>query len=98
MQPCYSYTCPNCSQECSVEEQLAGQNVVCPHCSQEFFATPPDGNSEVILPEKLPFFKSGRRKILEERIQDLVADGEMSKVDEDTLKRTAALLGLSQSY
>lgn len=97
MQTCYNYTCPHCSQECSVEEQLTGQNILCPHCSQEFFATPPDHNAQIVLPEKLPFFKSGRKKILEERLHQLIADGEMSKEDEDVLNKTAILLGLDKS-
>lgn len=93
----YSYTCPNCSKECAVAESLTGQNVICPNCSEEFFATAPDNNSQVIVPEKLPFFKSGRLKILEQRLQQLVADGELSHADEDVLNKTAILLGLEQS-
>lgn len=96
MNACYNYTCPNCSQECSVEEELTGQNVVCPHCSQEFFATPPTSTTQPILPEKLPFFKSGRKKILAERMDQLIADGEMSNGDQDTLNRTAIMLGLDR--
>src|SRR5258706_7110425 len=97
METNYNYTCPLCSQECSIPETLTGQNVVCPHCSQEFFATLPDSSTQIILPEKLPFFKSGRRKILEERLKELVADGELSEQDEQTLHKTAILLGLEQS-
>lgn len=97
METNYNYTCPLCSKECSVEESLAGQNVVCPHCSQEFFATLPDSNTQIIVPEKLPFFKSGRRKILAERLQELVADGELSAQDEQTLHKTAILLRLDKS-
>ncbi len=94
METNYNYTCPNCSQECAVAESLTGQDVVCPHCSKEFFATPPDNNAQVIVPEKLPFFKSGRRKILEQRMEELVADGELSESDDDVLNKTAILLGL----
>lgn len=93
----YNYTCPTCSEECSVDESLTGQNVLCPNCSQEFYATPPTANTEIILPEKLPFFKAGRKRILKERLAELVEDGEMSKEDDDTLRRTAILLGLNQS-
>ncbi len=97
METCYSYTCPHCSQECSVEDYLTGSDVVCPHCSQAFFATPPVNNAQVILPEKLPFFKAGRKKILEEKMHELVADGEMSKEDEQNLTKAAILLGLGKS-
>ena len=41
MENTYNYTCPHCSQEFSVEEQLTGQNVVCPNCSQESSPSPP---------------------------------------------------------
>jgi len=92
----YHYTCPHCSQECSVEQSLTGQNVVCPHCSQEFFAAAPD-ETQVIAPEKLPFFKSGRKKLLQEKLQALVADGEMSEQDEHELNKAAILFGLKES-
>src|SRR4029453_12174669 len=92
----YSYTCPHCSMVCSVEEVWSGQNVVCPDCGLEFFASPPD-QSQIILPEKLPFFKSGRRKLLDERLHELVADGELSEADEQVLNKTALLLGLQLS-
>jgi DNA-directed RNA polymerase subunit RPC12/RpoP len=93
----YSYTCPNCSKECSVPESMTGQNLICRHCSREFF-TPPEQSSTAAappaetqphsaLPEKLPFFKSGRRKILEARLAELVADGELDKNDESALAR-----------
>jgi len=83
----YNYVCPECSNECSVPESLTGQNLICPNHSHEFFATPPillqtasspslpEGfQNHVTLPEKLPFFKGGRRKILEEKFDELVKD------------------------
>jgi DNA-directed RNA polymerase subunit RPC12/RpoP len=97
METNHNYTCPSCSKECAVAESLTGQNVICPNCSNEFFATPPADNSQVIIPEKLPFFKSGRLKILEQRLKELVADGELSDSDEDVLNKTAILLGLKAS-
>jgi DNA-directed RNA polymerase subunit RPC12/RpoP len=97
MEKHYNYTCPHCSRECAVDEKATGQNVVCPHCSQEFFATAPDHYSEVIVPEKLPFFKSGRKKLLGDRMQELIADGEMSELDQDILTKTALLYGLNTS-
>jgi hypothetical protein len=94
MEPNYNYTCPSCSQECAVALSFTGANVLCPNCSQDFFATPPDTSTEVIVPEKLPFFKFGKRKLLEERLEELVADGEMSDSDENVLHKTALMLGL----
>jgi hypothetical protein len=97
MEANYLYTCPYCSQQCSIAESLAGHDVVCPSCSQTFFATPPNDNSQIILPEKLPFFKSGRKKILEQKLQEAVAHGELSEQDDQKLRKTASLLGLSDS-
>jgi hypothetical protein len=102
----FNYTCPNCSQECSVVESLTDQNVTCPACSKEFFATPPNQQSPPILeggkpaftlPAKLPFFKSGRRKILEQRLEQmLAASGAMfDDAGEAELIKTAVALGLA---
>lgn len=88
----YNYSCPHCTGECSVEESLTNNNVICPACSGEFFATPPEGNSQVILPEKVPFFKAGRKKLLQEKLGELVADGELSAQDKDTLNRMALMM------
>jgi hypothetical protein len=49
-----------------------------------------------MLPEKLPFFKSGRKQIVRDKLQELVADGHLSDSDESVLAETAVLLGLSQ--
>jgi DNA-directed RNA polymerase subunit RPC12/RpoP len=92
----YSYVCPNCSKECSVPESLTGQNLVCPNCSHEFFATPPEPQSHFSLPGKLPFFKSGRRKILEQKFTELIADGELDKNGENELDDLVTVLGLDQ--
>ncbi len=73
------------------------QNVTCPHCSRDFFATPPEPSAAPILPERLPFFKSGRRKILEKRLEELVADGELDPNDDRELTYLTASLGLDQA-
>ena len=97
MENTYNYNCPLCSTECSIVESLTAQNVVCPNCAGEFFATPPDNSTQIILPEKLPFFKSAKKKLLHQRFEELVADGELSSQDEDVLTKTAILLGLEKS-
>jgi DNA-directed RNA polymerase subunit RPC12/RpoP len=100
METQYNYICPSCSQECVVAESLTGQMVVCPHCSLDFFATPPQPQeipNRVVLPEKLPFFKSGRRKILQEKFTELIADGAFDDDDEKLLNETSALLGLDKT-
>lgn len=102
----FVYTCPNCAIECSVPESLTGQNLVCPSCSQEFFATPPEqsqtaGADETpeqqgtAIPSKLPFFKSGRKKLLAARLAELVEDGELDKADDKALSVMASQLDLS---
>lgn len=97
METNYNYTCPSCSIDCTVAEVLTGQNVVCPHCAQEFFATSPDNNSQVTIPKQLPFFKSGRKKILKDRLRELTADGELSANDDSVLTKTALAMGLTQA-
>lgn len=98
----YTYTCPNCSGESVVSESLVSQNVICPHCGAHFFATPPEPDAapqpqqNAILPAKVPFLKSGRKKILAERLAQLAADGELSKEDEAELTRMAVYLGLGK--
>lgn len=98
----YNYVCPNCSKECSVPESLTGQNLICPNCSHEFFATPPESqqtpNPQVsLLPEKLPFFKSGRKKILEQRVVELAASGDISEGEKEELKELAHGLHLEDA-
>jgi hypothetical protein len=103
----YTYTCPNCAQDCAVDDSLLGQDVLCPHCSQRFFATPPEPvgvppqspeeQNKVVLPEKIPFLKSGKRKILKERLDQLISERNLSDEDEKTLYRTALALGLEKS-
>lgn len=100
------YTCPSCSNECSVAVSLVGLNLTCPSCSAEFFATPPDepppdngGSSPrgpASLPSKLPFFKSGRKKLLAAKLAELVEDGELDKNDERELFHLAAQLDLDK--
>jgi hypothetical protein len=101
----YTYTCPNCSKECSVVESMIGQSLTCPSCLQEFFATPPasptpqtleGAQAGFQLPKKLPFFKSGRRKILEGRYRELMAAGPMEDSAEDELIVLAISLGLAK--
>lgn len=100
----FTYICPNYSQEFTVSESFVGQNVACPKCSSEFFATPPETQQNpnldggFILPTKLPFFKSGRKKILEQRFDQLMAvnNGNFSEAAENELNKTAIALRLGE--
>ncbi|MGA2541690.1 MAG: hypothetical protein ABSG78_09085 [Verrucomicrobiota bacterium] len=93
------YTCPNCSKPCSVPAGLAGQNVTCPNCASVFFATPPEPPpTELALPEHLPFFKHGRRKILEQKFDELMAaSGQFDENIERELVQLTAELKLDDS-
>ena len=84
---------------------LTGQNVACPSCKAEFFATSPEPVEPAVPqnpapsftpPAKLPFFKSGRRKILEQRLQDLMLanNGTMTDDVEVELNKDGIALGL----
>ena len=69
------YTCPTCEANCSVAPDLVRLNVVCPSCGQEFTANPPDPISEIQVPEAMPFFKTGKRKILKNLIKQTPQTG-----------------------
>lgn len=104
METQYSYTCPNCSSECSVAESLVGRTVCCPTCSKEFFATPPapgrlvDSPEQMplkfVMPERIPFTKAGRRKLLEDRYDSLLATrGSIDEPAREDLNKLALVLG-----
>jgi len=105
----YDYTCPNCSQECLVEEAFVGQNIRCPSCSKDFFASPLDNTSPGSTPtppgqaphltviDKLPFFKSHRRKLLEEKFDELLKAGHIDDNAEQVLVAFAVSINLKPS-
>jgi hypothetical protein len=101
----YTYTCPRCLKKSTIPESAVGENITCAACSLEFIASPAllaqsDGlvqpqTPKFVLPAKLPFFKSGRRKILEERFQQMIAG--VRVIDDDAekeLEQTSVTLGL----
>lgn len=105
----YDYTCPNCSKECFVDQSLIGQNITCPSCSKEFFATAPEQPSPVpdqtvqeqgphlTAIDKLPFFKGHRRKLLEERLDELLRAGPIDDNAEQVLTAFAISINLKES-
>jgi hypothetical protein len=94
-----TYVCSHCQQEVNVDESFTAPTLICSSCWQEF-AAPKTGANEpapqIALPEKLPFFKSGRKQILRDKLQEVIADGELSDADDRLLGKTAELLGLNQ--
>lgn len=104
MEDHYEYSCPHCLQQCSVEYAFIGQNLLCPGCNGEFFATPPPKEvpilNETSTPqkvEKVPFFKFARKKVLKEKLQELISDGELSTEDDNEIKRAALQMGLTET-
>lgn len=108
----YEYTCPNCLQHCTVPESLVGRNLTCPGCKKQFFSTPPESPPEspptpaaqgpqagFAPPSRLPFFKSARKQILEQRLQELllINRGVMADDARQELRRNATVLGLSEN-
>ncbi|MCC7375835.1 MAG: hypothetical protein IT581_14350 [Verrucomicrobiales bacterium] len=94
-----TYNCPLCGGAAEVEQQHFGGNVTCPHCAQEFFATPPDPSPPRIQEAPkgpVPFFKSSRLKLLQEKLADLTADGDFSADDARVLFHEAMRLRLSE--
>jgi hypothetical protein len=91
-----------------VPESLAAQNVTCPSCKVDFFATPPETPTPLEAlsqapafkpPAKLPFFKSGKIAMLEERLQELfsIHGGVVADDTRQELQRDAIVLGLPEN-
>jgi hypothetical protein len=91
-----------------VPESLIGQNLTCPSCKVEFFATPADKLAPLepespisgfMPPAKLPFLKSSRRKLLEQRFEELfrLNGGTINKEAEDELNKNGIALGLDSN-
>jgi len=73
------------------------KSFICPHCQQEVTVAESSATEvvpQVTVPEKVPFFKSGKRKILKGKLRELNADGNLSETDERVLEETAIVLGL----
>jgi len=103
----HTYTCPRCSTKCPAPDGETDRQVICPKCSLEFLAAAPavDGRapspisptaSKFSLPTKLPFFKSGRRKILDEKIIELASTGTVDAATEFKLEDFAVALDLEK--
>jgi hypothetical protein len=105
----YDYKCPNCSKDCYVDESMVGQNMTCPFCAKEFFATAPTAASQappttaqeqaphLNALDKLPFFKGHRRKLLEEKFNELVNAGPIDDNAKQTLLAFALSINLEPS-
>jgi hypothetical protein len=92
--------CPTCAGNVTVSDDQAGMLLLCPHCGAEFeVAHRTNEHGEHLplpVPEKLPFFKSGRKQILKEHIDHLAADGTLSEADKAHVSALANQLGLTE--
>ena len=96
-----SYVCPHCKHEVDVGESFSGATLVCGECWQEFDVSTshaPTGeiHPKITLPEKLPFFKSGRKLILRDKLHELFAAGAFSELEQSAVEEAVALLGLTR--
>jgi hypothetical protein len=96
----HQIVCPSCAGEVTVSEDQAGMVLACPHCGLEFeleAATPDNSDHQPLaLPEKVPFFKASRKRILKEHMDHLSADGTLSESDKRHLAYLTANLKLSE--
>jgi DNA-directed RNA polymerase subunit RPC12/RpoP len=100
-------SCPQCQGTMSLPLQLESHAVAYPHCSHTFVFNPigqtpeqgegPSENQPLPVPEKLPFLKASRRRLLDEQVKHLAADGELSPNDERHLVYMVAQFGLTET-
>ena len=94
-----TYECPQCHQSVSVDESFNSPTLICSGCWQEFNPSSEQvatAVQEIVLPDKLPFFKAGKKHILRDKLHELNASGELSPMDENRLEETALRLGLTR--
>jgi predicted RNA-binding Zn-ribbon protein involved in translation (DUF1610 family) len=93
------FECPTCGQHISATSAQIGVTAPCPHCSAA--VTVParqDADQAVfVLPTKLPFLKSHRKKILEAKVSELVSLGPIDESIEAKLQDFAVALGLEKA-
>src|SRR5438105_13083812 len=75
------FECPTCGQHLSATSEQIGLTAACPNCNSSVTvpARPDDDQAVFVLPTKLPFLKSHRKKILEAKVSELVSLGPMSQ-------------------
>ncbi len=95
----FKFECPTCGQHLSATPAQIGITAPCPHCNAA--ATVParqdDGHAVFVLPTKLPFLKSHRKKILEGKVSELVSLGPIDESIEAKLQDFAVALGLEKA-
>src|SRR2546423_11608685 len=71
------FECPMCGQHISATPAQIGVTAPCPHCGAAVTVPARQGDDQAVfvLPTKLPFLKSHRKKILEAKVSELVSLG-----------------------
>ena len=92
------FNCPACGQHISATRAQIGVTATCPHCNAAVTvpARQDDDQAVFVLPTKLPFLKSHRKKILEGKVSELVSLGPIDESIEAKLQDFAVALGLKK--
>src|SRR6266700_8430235 len=90
---------PTCGQHISATHAQIGVTAPCPHCSAAVTvpARQDDDQTVFVLPTKLPFLNSHRKKILEAKVSELVSLGPIDESIEAKLQDFAVALGLEKA-
>jgi hypothetical protein len=93
------FECPTCGQHISATPAQIGVTAPCPNCSAAVTlpARQDDDQAVFVLPTKLPFLKSHRKKILEAKVSELVSLGPIDESIEPKLQDFAVALGLEKA-
>ena len=93
------FECPACGQHLSATPAQIGVTAPCPNCSSAVAvpAQQDDDQAVFVLPTKLPFLKSQRKKILEAKVSELVLLGPIDESTEAKLQDFAVGLGLEKA-
>jgi len=93
------FECPTCGQHLSARSEQIGLTAACPNCNSSVTvpARPDDDQAVFVLPTKLPFLKSHRKKILEAKVSELVSLGPIDEPIEAKLQDFAVALGLEKA-
>ena len=93
------FECPMCGQHISATPAQIGVTAPCPHCGAAVTvpARQDDDQTVFVLPTKLPFSKSHRKRILEAKVSELVSLGPIDESIEAKLQDFAVALGLAKS-
>src|SRR6266513_3546196 len=93
------FECPTCGQHISATPAQIGVTASCPHCRTLVTVPAPqdDDQAVFVLPTKLPFLKSHRKKILEGKVSELVSRGPIDESIETKLQDFAVALGLEKA-